>query len=132
MKRLAILGILILGLIAMPAEAHHKDGHDKGGRPPSVSLSVVEAPPYSFGQQISIAGGEDGMWVRNECSQNGSFKPKDLVYAQFVRIEGGVAGPFTLGPTLSWLSGGADCHAFLLTKFLERIKKSDLFYEVVP
>ena len=137
MKNLAfVLVILLIGILAFsPVEANHKDGPDKGGgKPPSIDISIVEAAPHSFGSQLNFAvtGGEDGMWVRNECSQIGSFKPGDLVYAQFNRVEGGVAGPFTLGPTPSWVGGGADCRAFVLTKFLVRIKKSAIFYEVVP
>ncbi len=125
-----ILALLVLGSVT-GVDAHHKDGHDKGGKPggSGVTIAIVEAPPFIFGQQINLnVVGNDGGWIRNECRQSGS-----LVYAQFNRVQsGGSSGPFTLGPTPSWSEGGASCTAFAFTKFLERIKKSDTFYEVIP
>ena len=126
-KLIVILSALLIGVLASPVEAHHKQGHDKGGGNKAVILTIVETAPYTFGNQISIVGGEDGQWVRNECRQGGQ-----LVYAQYQKVIGGISGPFTLGPTPSWSDGAADCTAFLNTKFIERIKKTDIFYEVSP
>ncbi len=144
---IVIMVLLVAALSASPvlASPGHEGGHGKGGNggngggkgngkggndtAGTVSLSVIEGSnPYPFGSQISFAvgGGKDGMWVRNECSQNGS-----LVSAEYQKVEGGVAGPFTLGPTLSWAGGDADCRAFALTEMLEIISGSAMSYQVV-
>ncbi len=85
------------------------------GNGSTVTISIADGNPH-FGTEVVFAvdGGDDSMWVRNECSQNGS-----LVYAEYNRVEGGFAGPFTLGPTPSWSGGAADCHAYALTSMVQ-------------
>ncbi len=69
----AVLGmlaiLLVVGLLAMPAEAHHRDGHDKGGKPiptldasfrvtpnPATAFSVISVTGFDFepGQEVQI------------------------------------------------------------------------------
>ncbi len=127
-----LLSVLAIGfgtasIDAAPGGNGKGNGHanGNGGGKVSVTITIAEGIPH-FGTEVTFAvdGGDDGMWVRNECSQNGS-----LVYAEYNRVEGGFAGPFTLGPTPSWSGGAADCHAYALTSMAKPVKNSDFFYQ---
>lgn len=74
---------------------------------PSISLNQA-APSYgsavTFSTVLPAANPHETFWVRNSCDQGGVE-----VYSD-VRSPGSV---FTLGPTLSWTGGAADCHGVL-------------------
>ena len=56
-KKIVILAILIIGLMALPVEAHHKDGHDKGGGPGGLTASVfADSDPAIAGSIVRIKG----------------------------------------------------------------------------
>ncbi len=83
------------------------NGNGKG----RLTISIAESNPYQFGETITFAvdGKEPrkgNLWVVNQCFQGG-----ELVYSESQRVEDGLAGPFTLGPTPSWSGGAADCEA---------------------
>ncbi len=126
-----LVTVLAIGLgspssLAAPGGNGKANGHanGNGGGKVSVTITIAEGNPH-FGTVVVFAVDGDGAgWVRNECSQNGS-----LVYAEYNRVEGGFAGPFTLGPTPSWSGGAADCRAYALTSMLKPVKGSDFFYQ---
>ena len=55
--KMAILATLFIavGILAMPVEAHHKPGHDKGGGPSSASMTVTPDPVMA-GESYQVFG----------------------------------------------------------------------------
>lgn len=86
-------------------------GGNKGNNVVNNSGSTItldQAGTHYIGDTVSftVSTSTTDPWVRNQCSQSGK-----LVYAQWKFVVSGNTGPFTLGPTPSWVSGGADCKA---------------------
>ena len=90
-------------------------------KPSPTTISLIESSAV-FGQQVSFkvepsnkVKNRAKLWVANKAVQNGV-----IVSAEYLPIEWpspdsefGIAGPFTLGPTPGWLSGAADCVAYV-------------------
>jgi hypothetical protein len=103
MRRVAALGVLVLGLAgtaaaaASPTGSIHLDGVACLGCTVDFAVATSRTPePY----------------VRVVCSQDGQ-----VVYRQTKGLFAGFYDPdhsFTLGPTEAWTSGSADCTASVL------------------
>lgn len=114
-SRIAVLAGCAVVVAALAASAH--------AAPNRSSLSLVVLPGStvagatiapSFGSQITygVATYAAQPWVETDCYQNGR-----LVYTETRGFFASyyTAPVFTLGPTLSWTSGGAACTASLFS-----------------
>ena len=111
MRRI-LAGLALALLIAAPVAG-------RGG------AAIVAPDGLTFGDTFSVSwtpanGPDRDYWARADCFADASTVTSvalgEPVYAQYIHLEPGIQqGPFTLGPTPSWQSGGADCSVGLLT-----------------
>jgi hypothetical protein len=66
--------------------------------------TVGDAVSFRVGTAGIKTGDIAKLWVANKCSQGGT-----VVYAQYLAVHDGLAGPFGL----SWAGGGASCTAYV-------------------
>lgn len=68
------------------------------------TFEVEFVPPKSY---------KGGLWARADCYREGDGH----LYTQFVNLDDTSSqdGPFVLGPTPSWLEGGASCTVQLMS-----------------
>lgn len=98
-----LLAVAILAIaVAAPAVARGK-----------ASISINEHNPYEYGEQITFSvenARSDTPWVVVQCYQDGG-----LVFYEAQGMWNGAPGngAFTLGPTVAWEYGDADCIAEL-------------------
>lgn len=75
-------------------------------------LLLTQDPKFSGSANFLVTGGDVAsgeLWILSNCYQNSV-----LVYQQYRKVASdGNSATFTLGPTPSWTSGGADCTATL-------------------
>jgi hypothetical protein len=111
-----VAAFLVLALalvpVALAAKGHggSSGGTTSGG---TYSITISPAGPYVFGEQVYVTtnapvdpnGG--GPWIAMACYQNGVL----VGNATHSGFPGGwyYGWPFSLGPSLSWSSGAADC-----------------------
>ncbi len=115
---LAAAALLFLALASPVVAAKGGNGKAQSeklhGGGSGSAISIVEAGPYTFGDQISFAvstSKTDYPWVRLSCSQYG-----ELVYFQAHGLYDSYRFDpvFTLGPTGKWTGGAASCEAELV------------------
>jgi hypothetical protein len=117
---LFVLSLALLALALLPAAGlAAKGGGGGGGKPGGGSggggytVTVDQAGPYHFGQEITVSTNtpvypnNTGPWIDLSCYQGG-VRVLAVTHAGF---QGGwyYGWPFTLGPTLMWTGGAADC-----------------------
>ena len=109
MKKPAVI-VLAFALVVVPAALAGKGGGAPGGNG-AYTVSVDQAAPYRFGQEITVTTNApvypNATWIELGCYQAG-IKVLASTHAGFP--EGWYYGwPFNLGPTQIWAGGGADC-----------------------
>jgi hypothetical protein len=115
----AIIAMVALAMSAVYRPAGFVAGVADADAAPTrgVTIAFANAARTSAGwpvagDDVSFRVGTDGvktrdlakLWVANKCSQDGS-----LVYAQYLAVHNGQAGPFEL----SWGGGTASCTAYV-------------------
>lgn len=104
----AVISIAVVTVFIQNPQSFQQEAARGGSK---YTINVLTTYPVFAGNVYfnvvgrNISTGE--MWLLNECRQNNT-----VVYQQYLKIApDGNSGPFTLGPTPSWSSGGADCSA---------------------
>jgi hypothetical protein len=110
MKRRNIFfaSVVALALALAPMALAAKGGGQ--GNASTASAVSLSGGPYNFGGTVSVttAVSADVMpWISMSCTQNGAV----VGTATHAGFPGGsyYGAPFTLGPSLSWTGGAADC-----------------------
>jgi hypothetical protein len=113
--RFALIAAAALGLVLASASLAAQGGRPGGHGDSSISLVVLNGAtePHLGGQvTFTVSTTEStGPWVNVNCYQNGA-----LVYSQWHGFYADYLWDpvFSLGPTPSWQSGGAECVARLV------------------
>ena len=104
------VSVAALVLTLAPAASAGKGGPGGGGTTGSYSVAVSPAGPYSFGQSVYVTttvpiSMNPFIWMR--CYQGGVL----VGSSDHAAFPGGwyYNWAFTLGPTMSWTGGAADC-----------------------
>lgn len=112
-RRIAGTALLLAALVLVPAALAGKGGNAAaggGGGGGGYTVSVDQAAPYRFGQEITVttnAPVTTSTWIDLGCYQ-GSAKVLATTHAGFP--DGWYYGtPFKLGPTAMWTGGAASC-----------------------
>ena len=108
----SLIVTLVFGLIAGTTLAAPGNGKG-GGKPGSYSVTIDQAGPYRFGDQVTVTTDAPiypdnaGPWIGLDCYRDGVR----IGSADHAGFEGGwyYGLAFALGPSQSWASGGADC-----------------------
>ena len=85
-----------------------------------AGASITAPDGLSFGDTFSVTFTPPNHYsgalrARGECRANDTSLGVNVLWIQYASTEGTTAGPFTLGPTPSWLGGGADCIVALVS-----------------
>jgi hypothetical protein len=135
----AVLGAIV-GLVAVvsmsPAFARGNSRAsiwiESGPFASTSSLHYGDQVRFGFTDSYSDPSGGTGPWLQLLCSQNGN-----LVYSEsHAGFEGGYGygTPFTLGPSVGWQSGGADCSASVghVAKTGKYVADATMIFAVAP
>ena len=121
MRRFLAVGLAAVMLLTLTGTAFAAKGGNAGvtggNGNNTATISLVEPLAASLGSWPSVgdsvsfavsanvkASDVYSLWVANYCYQDGV-----AVYQQFVPVQSGTAGPFTL----SWSGGAASCTAYV-------------------
>jgi hypothetical protein len=103
----AVVSIMVVTIFIQNPQSFQQEAARGGNSRYTINLLTTN-PIFAGSAYFNVSGkyiASGGMWLLNTCSQD-----KALVYQQYLKIAiDGNSGPFTLGPTPSWTSGGADC-----------------------
>jgi hypothetical protein len=114
---LAVVALALVPTVGLAAKGGNGDrgggGAGGGGGDTPYTVTVDQAAPYHFGQQITVSTDAPvypdnmGPWIDLICYQ-GNTKVLAVTHAGF---SGGwyYGWPFTLGPTSMWSGGAAEC-----------------------